>query len=45
MAWLLFSSVTGADEWLRSLFGNNKLNDLEKRVMEIEMRMETLDKK
>jgi hypothetical protein len=45
MAWLLFASVTGADEWLKSLFGNSKLNDLEKRLIEMEVRMETMEKK
>jgi hypothetical protein len=45
MAWFLVASFTGADEWLKSLFGNSKLNDLEKRVMEMEVRMETMEKK
>ena len=45
MAWLLFASVTGADEWLKSLLGNSKLNELEKRVMELEVRLQTMDNK
>jgi hypothetical protein len=27
VAWLIFASLTGADEWLRSLFGKSKVSD------------------
>ena len=29
VAWLIFASLTGADEWLKSLLGKSKTRDLE----------------
>jgi len=44
LAWLLFASVTGADEWLKSLFGTSKTKELEERVKKVEARLEELEK-
>ena len=45
VAWLIFASLTGADEWLRSCFGAKKKNDLEDRVKKLEKRLDDLEKK
>lgn len=45
MAWLLFASLTGADEWLKSLFGKSKMRTLEARVEKLEKRLDELVKK
>ena len=45
VGWLIFASLTGADEWLKSLFGKSKTRDLEARVEELEKRLNELDKK
>jgi hypothetical protein len=44
LAWLLFASVTGADEWLKSLLGASKTKELETRVAKLEGRLEELEK-
>jgi len=45
VAWLLFASLTDADEWLKSLFGKSKTRDLEDRVEKLEKRLDELSKK
>jgi hypothetical protein len=45
VAWLLFASLTGADEWLKSLFGKSKTRDLDDRVEKLEKRLDELSKK
>ena len=45
VAWLLFASLTGADEWLRSLFGTSNSADLEARVSQLETRLQALEKR
>jgi hypothetical protein len=45
VAWLIFAGLTGADEWLRSLFGKSKTPDLEYRVEKLEKRLYDLEKK
>jgi len=45
VAWLLFASLTGADEWLKSLFGKSKMRDLEDRVEKLEKRLDELSKR
>ena len=45
VAWLIFASLTGADEWLRSLFGRSKKRDFEDLVEKIEKRLDELSKK
>lgn len=45
VAWLIFASLTDADEWLKSLFGKSRTQGLEARVDELEKRLETLEKK
>jgi hypothetical protein len=42
VAWLIFASLTGADEWLKSLFGKSKVSDLERRVAMLEQRLAKL---
>lgn len=44
VAWLIFASLTGADEWLRSVFGTSKTGALEERVKKLEARLEELEK-
>ena len=44
LAWLVFASITGADEWLRSLLGTSKTKELEERVKKLESRLEELEK-
>ena len=45
VAWIIFSSLTGADEWLKSLFGKSKSGALEKRIQDLERRLAILEKK
>jgi hypothetical protein len=45
VAWLFFAGATGADEWLKSLFGKNKNQDLEARIASLEKRVDELSKK
>ena len=45
VAWLVFASLTGADDWLKSLVGKSKPRDLEARVEELEKRLAELSKK
>ncbi len=45
VAWLIFAGLTGADEWLRSLFGKVKAPDLADRVEKLEKRLDDLEKK
>jgi sensor domain CHASE-containing protein len=42
VAWLIFASITGADVWLKSLFGKGKESDLERRVELLEQRLASL---
>lgn len=45
IAWLVFASITGTDDWLKSLFGKSKPGDLEDRVENLEKRMDDISKK
>ena len=45
LAWLIFASFTGADDWLRSHFGKKKPEDLESRIEKLEKRLADLEKK
>jgi hypothetical protein len=45
LGWLLFASVTGADEWIKSLFGNSQLSKLDQRINELETRLNSLENK
>jgi hypothetical protein len=45
LAWIVFASFTGADDWFKSLFGKSKTSDLEKRVAELETRLDAIEKK
>jgi hypothetical protein len=45
VGWLIFAGLTGADEWLKSLFGKSKTRDLEERVRTLEKRLDELGKK
>jgi len=45
VAWLLFASLTGADEWLKSLLGKSNTRDLEDRVEKLEKRLDEFLKK
>ena len=45
LAWLLFASITGADDWLKSLFGKSKTRNLEARVTKLEKRLEEISGK
>jgi hypothetical protein len=46
MAWLILISLTGLDDWLKSLFGRrNKTGDLEARVAKLEKRLDDLNQK
>lgn len=44
VAWIILTSLTGADEWLKSLFGKSKLRDLESRVERLEKRLAETEK-
>ena len=45
IAWLIFASLTGADDWLRSLLGKSTSKELEERVEQLEERLDELTKK
>jgi len=45
VAWLILASLTGADDWLKSLFGKSNSHDLEQRISELEKRVNELSKK
>jgi hypothetical protein len=45
LARLLFASLTGADEWLKSLLGKSNTRDLEDRVEKLEKRVDEFLKK
>jgi uncharacterized membrane protein YciS (DUF1049 family) len=45
LAWLIFASLTGADEWLKSLFGRSQVSRLERRIEKLERRLDDLGKK
>ena len=42
LGWMLFASMTGADEWLRSLLGTSRTKALEERVSQLESRLEEM---
>ena len=44
LGWILFASVTGADEWLKSMLGTSKTKSLEERVRKLESRLEEMEK-
>jgi hypothetical protein len=41
---LIFAGLTGANEWLRSLLGIRKPNDVEERIQKLEKRLDDLEK-
>jgi sensor domain CHASE-containing protein len=43
VAWLVFASMTGADDWLKSLFSKGEKQDLEDRVVAAEERADDLE--
>ena len=45
VAWLVFASLTGADDWLKALFGKSNPGDLEDRVEKLEKRLDEISKK
>ena len=45
IAWLIFSSMTGAGEWLQSLQGRASRRDLEKRISALEQKVDELSRK
>jgi sensor domain CHASE-containing protein len=45
VAWLIFASLTGADDWLKSSFGKKRPRDLEARIEKLEKRLDELEKK
>jgi hypothetical protein len=46
IAWLIFGSLTGLDDWVKHKFGVRDKNDaLEKRVAELEKRLDDAEKK
>ena len=45
IAWLLFASLTGADEWVKSLFGKSPTKELRERLEKLEQRVDELTKK
>ncbi len=44
VAWIVLTSLTGADKWLKLLFGKSKLSDLESRVERLEKRVAETEK-
>ena len=44
LGWLLFTSMTGADEWLRSLLGTSRTKEMEERIRKLESRLEEMEK-
>ena len=45
VAWLVFASITGADDWLRSLVGKSNRQDLQDQIAKLEQRLDDLEKK
>ena len=45
VAWWVFASMTGADDWLKSLVGKSNVRDLEDKVARLEKRWDDLEKK
>jgi len=46
LAWIIFSSLTGTDVWLRKkLGGKDKTEVLEQRIAELEKRLDAVEKK
>jgi len=46
IAWLILSSLTGVDEWVKDRFGtNSKTRKLEQCIAELEQRLAELEKK
>jgi hypothetical protein len=46
VAWIILGSLTGADEWLKSLFGRkSRTQDLEQRIARLEQRLDESEKK
>jgi hypothetical protein len=46
VAWIILGSLTGADEWLKSLFGRkSRTQDLEQRIATLEQRLDESEKK
>jgi len=45
VAWLIFAGLTGADDWLKSLFGKTNSKDLELRIQELEKRVTEISRK
>jgi hypothetical protein len=46
VAWIILVSLTGADEWLKSLFGRkSQTQDLEERIAKLEQRLNEAEKK
>jgi hypothetical protein len=44
VAWLIFAGLTGADDWLKSLFGKSTQHDLEHRIEALEKRVNEMSK-
>jgi len=45
LAWIMLVSITGADEWLKSLFGRkSRTKDLEERIEKLEQRLNDAEK-
>ena len=42
---MIFAGFTGADEWLKAIFGKRTIGSLEKRVAKLEERLEALENK
>lgn len=45
IAWLIFASITGVDDWLKSLFGKSKESELEERIGNLEKKLEEIARK
>ena len=46
LAWMILISMTGLDDWLKSLFGGKRRNkELAERVKELEERVKRLEQK
>lgn len=45
VAWLIFASLTGADEWLKTLFGKTKMQVMEERLEKLEKRLDEVTRK
>ncbi len=46
LAWIILGSLTGADEWLKSQFGQkSRTRDLEERIAKLEQRLDESEKK